>query len=473
MSLEGMATLLVKSTVHQVLRRVVPLAAALVLAAGPVGSESRPAPPSSVQTSSAPASRGAVGQQLLQLPLHLEPAADDAGFVSRGPGYALRVDATATHFLLRGESPASVRVEIRGGNKKAVGRAVDALPGRSNYFLGNDPSRWRRDVPHYGRVEYRGVYPGIDVAYYGREGQLEYDFIVGAGADPRRIVMRFEGAKRLRIDADGNLVVSVPGGGELTHRAPVAYQEGDRGRSEVQARFVKRGSRDVGFAVGAYDRGRALVIDPVLVYSTYLGGSHSDYLEALAVDGAGNVYVAGFTYSTDFPTANPLQASLHGHPDAFVTKLDAAGSALVYSTYLGGSGIDRPNALAVDAAGNAYVAGVTSSADFPTANPIQASLKGGADAFVVTLNAAGSALVYSTYLGGGNLSDADSAEALAVDGAGNAYVAGRTFSTDYPTANPLQASLHGPHDAFVTKLDAAGTALVYSTYLGGSDIEFA
>jgi hypothetical protein len=214
-------------------RCVLALAAALALASQPIASaQDRPVPPG-------------LAQHLLRLPLHLEPTADDAGFVSRGPGYALRVDARATHFLLQGESPASVRVELHGGNKKAERRAVEALPGRSNYFMGHDPRRWRRDVPQYGRVEYRGVYPGIDVAYYGRGGQLEYDFIVGAGADPGRIVLRFEGAQRLRIDGDGNLVISVSGGRELLQQAPEAFQEGGSGRIDVQARFVKRGSREV------------------------------------------------------------------------------------------------------------------------------------------------------------------------------------------------------------------------------------
>jgi len=223
---------------------------------------------------------------------------------------------------------------------------------------------------------------------------------------------------------------------------------------------------ELGFEVGAYDASLPLVIDPTLVYSTYLGGSGFDYGSGIAVDSAGNAYVTGQTYSTDFPTANPFQAARVGGPDAFVAKLNAAGSALVYSTYLGGNGDDYGRGIAVDAAGNAYVTGETGSTNFPTANPLQASNAGGNyDAFVAKLNAAGSALVYSTYLGG---SDYDYGYGIAVDAAGNAYVTGETFSTNFPTANPLQASNAGGPNAFVAKLNAAGSALVYCTYLGGS-----
>jgi hypothetical protein len=437
------------------------LAVALALASGPVwaGEEAAEA-----------AARWAVGQQLLKLPLHLEPEADAGGFVSRGPGYALRVEASSTQFLLRGSSPAAVQVELRGSNRKAEGRATDPLPGRSHYFLGDDPSRWRRDVPHYGRVEYRGVYPGIDVAYYGRGGLIEYDFIVGAGADPGRIRLRFRGAEGLRIDGDGDIVVSVEGGGELVQRAPVAYQEGGKGREAVRARFVKRGKREVGFAVGEYDRSRSLVIDPVLVYSTYLGGSLYDFAYAIAVDGAGDAYVAGRTASSDLPTATVFQPTLAGGYDAFVTKLDASGSAVVYSTYLGGSYVDEAHAIAVDGAGNAYVAGSTASSDFPTANAFQPSYVMGYEAFVAKLDASGSALVYSTYLGGTSV---DEASAIAVDDAGSAYVAGYTWSVDFPTAHAFQPTRAGGYsaDAFVTKLSASGRALVYSSYLGGSEIE--
>jgi hypothetical protein len=230
---------------------------------------------------------------------------------------------------------------------------------------------------------------------------------------------------------------------------------------------VLDGNGQVGFAVGSYDRGQPLVIDPLLSYSTYLGGNEQDSAIGIAVDSSGSAYLTGYTYSFNFPLANPIQRtlSLHSDPDAFVAKLNPAGSAHVYSTFLGGAYVNDGFGIAVDSAGNAYVTGQTDSSDFPTVNPLQSSLKGGQNAFVTKLNSTGSALVYSTFLGG---SGNDSGIGIAVDSSGSAYVTGSTTSGNFPTVNPVQSQGNGIQNVFVAKLNPAGSALVYSTYLGGS-----
>jgi len=388
-----------------------------------------------------------------------------------------------------------LRMRLVGANAGAAVTGAEELPGKSNYFIGNDPKKWRTNVPSYAKVRYRDVYSGVDLVYYGNQGgQLEYDFVVAPGADPDQIKLSFAGADGMRVDAaSGDLVLKV-GGEEMRFRKPVVYQPAvaavyDRHRrsqsaatAELDGAFIVASNNEVAFRVAGYDPDRALVIDPVLSYSTYLGGSGVDSCAGIAVDSAGNAYVTGTTGSTDFPTANPLQATNHGSGDAFVTKLNAAGSALVYSTYLGGSGSDQGNGIAVDSSGDAYVTGETWSTDFPTVNPLQATNKeSGANwtAFVAKLNPAGSALVYSTYLGGSGYYSAsvgnsgyDEAFGIAADSAGNAYVTGSTRSSDFPTVNPLQPTCGGCSNgfptAFVAKLNPAGSALVYSTYLGGS-----
>jgi hypothetical protein len=358
-----------------------------------------------------------------------------------------------------------VRLKLVGSSSRAKPVGFEELPGKSNYFIGSDPSRWRTNVPLYGKVRYRQVYPGIDLVYYGNQGQLEYDWIVAPGADAGSIRMAVEGAGEMKADEGGDVVVRV-GEGEVRLKKPVVYQEGGSGRNEVAGRFAIRDGSEIGFELGTYDRRRPLVIDPVLVYSTYHGGNGQDIGYGIAVDVAGNAYVTGETGSTDFPVASPRQPASGGGMDAFVTKLNASGSALVYSTYHGGSGDDVGHGIAVDGAGNAYVTGETRSTNFPTASPRQPAFGGGThDAFVTKLNASGSALVYSTYHGGNGV---DRGKEIAVDGAGNAYVTGVTGSTDFPMANPLQPAYGGGADAFLTKLNASGSALVYSTYHGGS-----
>ena len=405
-----------------------------------------------------------------RLPLHFEENQGQTDsrvrFVARGAGYALFITGTETVAVLQKPhaAPAVLRMQLLGASRQPRVEGREPFAGKSHYLAGNDPSRWRTNVPQFGRVRMAEVYRGIDVVWYGNQGEIEYDFLVAPGSDPRQIRMHFQGATEIETDASGDLVLRIPRG-EIRQRAPFAYQERGGTRHAVPARYRRLGAGEFGIALGAYDRALPLVIDPVLAWSTYLGGSGADAAHAIAVDAAGNAYVTGTTSSLNFPTANAVQAANAGAPDAFVTKLNAAGTALVYSTYLGGSGFDFGNGIAVDSAGNAYVAGHTRSTNFPTANALQATFGGASDAFVTKLNAAGSALVYSTYLGG---SSDDEALAIAVDSAGNAYVAGTTFGTDFPTANAVQAASGGGPDAFVTKLNAAGSALVYSTYLGGS-----
>src|SRR5882762_5108673 len=425
-----------------------------------------------------------------RLPLQFEAnqgqAHKDVRFLSRGPGYGVYLTAGEAVLVLtrpdakreaRGMSeprdappqakPVALRMNLVGAARKPLVSGLDELPGKANYFIGRDQSKWRSNVPTYARVHYRGVYPGIDLVYYGNQRQLEYDFVIAPGADPTKIELGFKGADRLEIDA-GNLVLHV-GGSEIRQHKPVIYQEIDGVRREIDGGYVLKGARRVGFQLAAYDASRPLVIDPVVLsYSTYLGGAGNDYGSGIAVDADCNDYVTGLASSVNFPTtAGSFQPIFGGSGDAFVTKLNPAGSAVVYSTYLGGSGHEHGEKLAVDAAGNAYVTGHTRSTDFPTTPGAFQTLAGGSDdVFVTKLNSDGSGLVYSTYLGGSGI---DFGLAIAVNAAGNAHVTGYTDSFNFPTTfGAFQRTSGGGNDAFVTKLNPAGSGLVYSTYLGGS-----
>ncbi|MDX6611404.1 MAG: hypothetical protein QOD75_590 [Blastocatellia bacterium] len=371
-------------------------------------------------------------------------------------------------------TPAVLRMTLVGADPGATVAAEDELAGKVNYFKGNDPAQWRTEVATFRRVLYHEVYPGIDMIYYGNQRQLEYDFRIAPGSNPQAVRLRFDGADKVEVNATGDLLLTL-GESVIRQPKPFIYQEIGGERRDVEGGYAVGADGQVGFNVGAYEHGAPLVIDPTLVYSTYLGGSDSDEGNDIAVDSAGNAYICGITNSANFPTANAIQGTFNPpiNPnlvsrDGFITKLNAAGTALVYSTYLGGNADDRCNKIAVDASGNAYVAGETGSSNFPTANAFQSTYGGGfSDGYIAKLNAAGSAFVYSTYLGGDVF---DAAHALTIDSTGSVYVTGRTTSSTFPVVNPIQSTYSGGPgtDAFITKINAAGTALVYSTYLGGN-----
>ena len=344
--------------------------------------------------------------------------------------------------------------------------------GKVHYLIGKDPHGWRTNIPIYSAVIYREAYPGIDLKFYGTNRQLEYDVIIKPGSDPSLVKFQYSGIEALQVTGQGDLALRLKGGGELIQKKPIVYQQIDGKRLAVSASF-KVGPRlpgDQGFVyafeVDAYEKEYALIIDPTLVYATYLGGGRDDEGLGIAVDGSGSCYVTGWTQSSNFPiTADPYQGSLKGGTDVFITKVNATGDDLVYATYLGGDRDDQGIGITVDGSGSCYVTGWTKSADFPTVNAYQDALTGKEDAFVAKLSTAGDRLVYATYLGG---SRPDKGAMIAVDDAGQGYVTGWTQSTDFPTENPFQPSLSGNADAFVTKFSATGNGLVYATYLGGS-----
>jgi len=374
---------------------------------------------------------------------------------------------------------AVVRMAMIGANPEARISASGQLPGKTNYFVGRDPAKWRTNVPQYSRIEYADIYPGVNLAYHGRGQQLEFDYVISPGADAGRIAMGFSGVEGLATDESGDLIVS-SAGGDIRMQRPVAYQESRGAREPVQARFrVEQGSR-VQFELGSYDRSRELVIDPALRYSTYLGGGGEDEGFGIAVDSSGAAYVTGETDSPDFP--GTVSATNGGSFDGFVTKLNPSGSAVVYTTLIGGSGDDAGAAVAVDSLGDVYATGITESNDLPVTVGVLQSVFGGGlcasgtrncnDAYVAKLNSSGG-ISYLTYLGG---SGDDSPIAIAIDSAGDAYVAGQTFSAPFP--GTLSSSIqqvfnlgesNTASDGFLAELNPTATALVYSTYLGGGD----
>lgn len=421
-------------------------------------------------------------ESLSQIPLSFEAnqgqTDSQIDFLSRGSGYNLDLSGTEAVLTLRkpiitdtGEAltneDAILRMQLVGANPNSEISRVDKLPGKVNYFFGSDPEKWRTNIPTYAKVVYHDVYRGVDLIYYGNQRQLEYDFIVAPGADPSVIILNFQGAEKLEIDSQGNLILQI-NDNEVVQKRPLMYQQEKVGaRQNVSGGYVLRDNHQVGFYVGGYDVNQPLIIDPVLSYSTYIGGGGNDYATAITVDSVGNAYLIGSTSSTDFPTAGPLQLAHSGSYDVVVVKLNPDGNTILYSTYLGGSGNDVGIGIALDTLGNIYVAGNTNSADFPTLNPLQPTLNGDWDAFVAKISSDGATLIYSTYLGG---TASETTVGLGADGAGNAYVGGYTYSSDFPVHNPLQSTLNGccNPDAFITKLEPGGGAFVYSTYYGGS-----
>ncbi len=386
-----------------------------------------------------------------------------------------QVDAIkfSNHVKQKKAEGAVVRMKFSGVKKPPMIIGEERLRAISNYIIGNDPLRWHTFIPNYTRVKYKELYPGIDLVFYGNQSRLEYDFLVYPGSDPSQIRFELQGVKELTLNEDGNLVLRLQDG-EVIHQAPVIYQEVDGKRVEVSGGYLIDDKGLVGFRLASWDKKIPLVIDPVLVYSTFLGGSHSDGCGDIAVDTLGNTFVTGTTRSTDFPLANASYPSLAGSADAFIFKLSADGSHPVYSTYVGGNDYDSGNGIAIDGAGNAYVVGTTFSNNLPLLNALYPSLSGTKDAFILKLSPDGSYAIYSTYLGGENT---EHGADIALDCLSNVYVSGSTTSPDFPTVNAFDPNIWGYGgiyigDAFIFKMSADGSQVIYSTYLGGDDWEY-
>jgi hypothetical protein len=466
-----------------------------------------------------------------KLPLRFEPnqgqSSPDVNYLARGAGYGLFLSPDQAVLSLSATSAGQkdgqssspsidqidhmqidrmqiVHMQLAGANPSAAAVGTDLLPGKSNYLIGSDPAKWHRNIPQFARVRYRDVYPGVDLVYYGNQGQLEYDFEVAPGVDPGVIALRFQGQQKPQLDKSGNLILA-GSGGELRLKAPLVYQRSGAAQQPVAGRFVLRSDGEVSFGLSDYDRSRALVIDPVLTYSTYFGGAGVEACSAIAgitiagvtsppsgcpavaVDSSANVYLAGSTTSANFPvlpaatsTPHAFQPALSAPPDVFVTKLNAGATAVLFSTYLGGDQVDISAGVAADSAFNVVVAGTTTSTNFPTTSTsaFQATpASAGAHAFVSVLDAAGENLLYSTYLSGNGT---ESARGLALDSNNKVYVIGTTTSTNQPTATSsfpatvgaIQVASLGTSQFFVSKLDPrliGLSSLVYSTYFGGGN----
>ena len=450
-----------------------------------------------------------------KLPLSFEEnqgqTAREVRYVSHGSGYELFLTPQEAVLALRSQghydlSPVhraasiramrkarkagqitTVRMQLEGANPSPDIAGVDRLPARVNYFIGNDPKKWHTDVSAFARVKYRGVYPGVDLVFYGNQRRLEYDFIVAPGADPKAIQLKIVGAHKMRVNSHGDLVLSVAGG-EVELQKPLIYQNVSGERREIAGSYSIDGLRRITFSVPSYDRSAPLILDPVLNYATYLGGTADDTGNAIAVDGLGDAFIAGSTFSTDFPAgtnggvtaAPPANSSA-----AFVAELNPTGTSLLYSTYLAGStsgAAEGAFGIALDPSGDVYVTGLTYATDFPTTsanafNTGPLASNGNGTAYLTKLNPTmngQSSLIYSTYLAG---TGGDYGNGVAADALGNAYVAGETDSTDFPTVNALQsAPSNAEGTAFLTRIDttkAKAASLIFSTYFGGNGLNWA
>jgi hypothetical protein len=449
-----------------------------------------------------------------KLPLSFEEnqgqTAREVRYVSHGSGYELFLTPQEAVLALRSKVPhdlsplhraatlralrkarrasqlTAVRLRLEGANPNPQIEGMDQLPGKSNYFIGNDPKKWQTGVPSYARVKYSGIYPGVDLVFYGNQRHLEYDFVVKPGADPRAIAFDVSGAKRMRINSRGDLVLSVAGG-EVELRKPVMYQNVNGGRREIAGGYVLAGNHRVTFKVDSYDRSEPLILDPILNYSTYLGGGGTATLgdagSAIAVDASGNAFIAGQTLSTTFPAGakgDGTAAPAANAGASFVAEIDPTGTQLLYSAYLIGTSTNPGDAafgIALDPSGKVYVTGSTFAIDFPTTsanafNPGPLVTNPNGVVFLTKLDPTvngSSSLLYSTYLAG---TLGDFANSVVADATGNAYVVGQTLSSDYPTQNAFQsAPSNAVGTAFLTRIDTTqskNSSLIYSTYLGGN-----
>jgi uncharacterized protein (TIGR03437 family) len=416
-----------------------------------------------------------VAETLSQLPLSFEANRGQTDktvqFIARGKGYTLYLADAEARFELRDKTNqrSAFSLQLAGASFNGLLEGMEPLPARSNYFIGNNPDEWQTDVPSFARVRQQNVYPGIDVIFYGKRQQLEYDFVVAPHANPQQIKLTFNGATQIELDGKGDLLIDAGISDKVTARQmrmhkPVIYQEINGQRQLIEGSFTLDDSRAIGFELGDYDATLPLVIDPVVDYATYAGGSGTDIGYSIAVDQQGYAYITGQTSSLNFPTKNAFATTLNGANDAFVMKLSQNGSSVIFSTFIGGRNPgDKGSAIAVDKAGNIYFTGETNSLNFPTANAAFPTFRGNIDAFIAKFNIDGNVLIYSTYFGGTFF---DGGYGIALDQFDNAYITGRTASINLPMKNALQSALHGQQDAFVAKFDPDG-ALLYSTYLGG------
>jgi Domain of unknown function DUF11/Beta-propeller repeat len=449
---------------------------------------------------------------------NLDPADPRAKFLTHGSGYSLFLGSEGAILSLASgqrpkpeqsrrdsikQMPSPTRVELvemklAGANPNANLTGADLLPGKSNYLLGNDPGKWRKGVPQFARVRYENIYPGINLLFYGNQGRLEYDFQVAPGSDPGQAELEFKGAKRLELK-DGALVIHGKNGhgeeGESVRlEAPRVYQEIGGKQQAVEGNFVLRGANRAGFAIGPYDHSRELVIDPILTFSTYFGGSGDEHSTSVAVDGSFNIYLTGSTTSPNLPTATGIfQTTLNGAQNVYVAKITPPLGSLVatldYVTYLGGNGTDSPVGIRVDGGGHPFVAGTTSSSNFPTTTLTayqtapETGSTGTSHVFVTELNTGGTGLQYSSYLSGNGT---DIASGMTIDTLDDIYVTGTTTSSDaasttdqfpastLPQALPFQTTPRAPIQFFVTKLNPSSArtgSISYSTYFGGANFD--
>ncbi len=415
-----------------------------------------------------------------QIPIWFEPNtghyANDVRFVSHGKNYLLLLKGNSAELTLSESSKTTIKMQLINANNKPAIVGIDKLEAKVNYFCGNKPANWRKNIPTFSRVRYENIYSGIDLIYYMTSRNLEYDFILAPNANPSLISLQFAGYQRIAIDAKGNLILHTAYGKMYLHK-PICYQETPTGRKYVEGRYVLKSNGKIGFALGEYDKSKTLIIDPVLTYCTYFGGTGNDTSADIAIDDEGNIYVTGNTASADLDTEGAYAGHSSGY-DAFVLKLNPAGTRIIYCTYIGGSGSDSALGIAVTGENKVCIVGKTSSIDFPEQHAVQTQPDDGdtLDGFIAMFSEDGSELIFSTYFGGSSpesekKESVDTVNDVAIDINGDIYVVGATNSSDFPTYRAYQEFEEGcGYDVFVAKLgfnDAGNPEVIYSTYLRG------